>query len=272
LAGAVAAYREALRLNPKDALAHYNLGNTLRTQGDLVGATAAYREALRHDPQLAPAHCNLGQALRDRGHFAAALEALRRGHELGSRQPGWPYPSAQWVRDAERLLALDARLPAVLAGTATPADAAERFDYARVCHYKHHYAAAARFYAEALVSDAKLADDLRARHGYNAACCAGLAAAGQGEDVSKLDTKERSRLRQQALTWLRANLADWQQRHQTNPAATQAAVRQTLARWQRDPDLAGLRDAPKLAKLPADEQEACRRLWADVEALLKKAP
>jgi hypothetical protein len=37
------------------------------------------------------------------------------------------------------------------------------------------------------------------------------------------------------------------------------------------PDLAGLRDPASLAKLPEAEQEAGRKLWADVEALLKKA-
>jgi hypothetical protein len=40
---------------------------------------------------------------------------------------------------------------------------------------------------------------------------------------------------------------------------------------QTDPDLAGVRDPQPLAKLPEPEQEACRKLWADVEGLLKKA-
>jgi hypothetical protein len=35
--------------------------------------------------------------------------------------------------------------------------------------------------------------------------------------------------------------------------------------------LAGLRDEAALAKLPEDEQEACRALWAEVDALLTKA-
>jgi hypothetical protein len=37
------------------------------------------------------------------------------------------------------------------------------------------------------------------------------------------------------------------------------------------PDLAGIRDPQPLAKLPEPEQEACRKLWADVAALVKKA-
>jgi hypothetical protein len=39
---------------------------------------------------------------------------------------------------------------------------------------------------------------------YNAACCAALAAGGQGKDADKLDDKERARLREQACDWLRA--------------------------------------------------------------------
>jgi len=37
----------------------------------------------------------------------------------------------------------------------------------------------------------------------------------------------------------------------------------------RASDLAGIRDPAAVAKLPADEQEACKKLWADVAALLK---
>lgn len=44
-----------------------------------------------------------------------------------------------------------------------------------------------------------------------------------------------------------------------------------MLRWQQDTDLAGLRDAEAQAKLPAEEQKAVNRLWADVAALLKKA-
>ena len=48
-------------------------------------------------------------------------------------------------------------------------------------------------------------------------------------------------------------------------------VQKTLQHWQQDTDLAGIRDAAALVNLPADEQQACTRLWADVAALQKKA-
>lgn len=42
-----------------DARAHYNLGNALAKQGEYPQAIAAYREALRQDPKLADAQANL---------------------------------------------------------------------------------------------------------------------------------------------------------------------------------------------------------------------
>jgi len=48
-------------------------------------------------------------------------------------------------------------------------------------------------------------------------------------------------------------------------------MRATFEHWQRDTDLASVRDAGALQKLTAQEQEAWRKLWADVAELLKKA-
>ena len=45
---------------------------------------------------------------------------------------------------------------------------------------------------------------------------------------------------------------------------------QSLANWQRDPDLASVR-GPELAKLPEKERKGWETLWSDVDELLKKA-
>src|SRR5262249_38584491 len=45
--------------------------------------------------------------------------------ELGSKRPGWVHPSADWVREAARLAAVEGKLPAVLAGTRQPDGPAE---------------------------------------------------------------------------------------------------------------------------------------------------
>ena len=196
---------------------------------------------------------------------------LRRGHELGSRRPGWRYPSAQWVREAERMAALAARLPAVLKGEDRPKDVADRLALAQMCYDTKRHAAAARFWAEALAADPKLGDDRQAQHRYNAACAAALAGAGQGTDDPKPDDAARARLRGQALDWLKAERAAWAKVLDAGDPQARPLVQQTLQHWQADPDLAGVRDADALAKLPEAERAAWRSLWAEVDALLARA-
>jgi hypothetical protein len=43
-----------------------------------------------------------------------------------------------------------------------------------------------------------------------------------------------------------------------------------LRRWQADDDLAGVREAGALAKLPESEREMWQKLWADVDAFVKE--
>jgi Tfp pilus assembly protein PilF/tRNA A-37 threonylcarbamoyl transferase component Bud32 len=267
---AVGHYRAALALRPRSSAVHDNLGATLYVRGRLAEAIGHYEQALRLDPKSAEAHCNLGHALRQQGRFEDALASLRRGHELGSKQPGWRYPSAQWVSDAAGLVRLDRRLLAVVRGEARPADTTEQLGFARVCMLKKQYAAAARFYAAAFTAEPKLADDLRSHNRYNAACAAALAAVAKGEDAAKLAEPERAKLRQQALTWLRADLAAWTHLAEKGSPQTRANVQRTLRHWQQDSDLAGVR-GDALAQLPAAERDAWRKLWADVDALLKRA-
>jgi serine/threonine-protein kinase len=132
------------------------------------------------------------------------------------------------------------------------------------------YAAAARLYADAFAAEPRWADHLPASYRYNAACSAALAAAGQGADADKLGDGERARLRRQALGWLTADLAAWDQRIKDHPQE-RARVQKTLRHWKADPDLVGIRETEALAKLPPAEREACRALWAQVEALLQQA-
>jgi tetratricopeptide (TPR) repeat protein/serine/threonine protein kinase len=270
-ADAEAELREALRLRHDDPEAHYSLGHALAAQGKLAQGEAQYREALRLRPDYAELHCDLGQLLLRQGRFAEALAARRRGHELGSKRPNWHHPSAQWVREAEHLVALDAKLPGVLKGEAQLADAGERLGVAKFCQeHKKLYATAARFYAGAFTAEPKRADDLRTQDRYNAACAAALAGCSQGADASKLDANERARLRRQALDWLRADLAAWGRLLEKGPHPTRPAVQQTLRRWQQDPDFAGVRD-DALARLPEAERQVWQQLWADVEQTLRKA-
>src|SRR5262249_21185016 len=125
--------------------------------------------------------------------------------------------------------------------------------------------AAARLYAEAFADQPELAADLKTNRRYQAACAAALAGGGQGTDEPPLDETARRRWRRQALDWLRADLALEAQ----PPPQARAATQRALRYWQRDPNLAGVRDPDRLAQLPEPEQQAWRQLWAEVAALLK---
>jgi tetratricopeptide (TPR) repeat protein len=272
-AEAFAEFRQAIALDPKSAQAHDHLGSALLNQGKLDEAIAAYRKAIALKPEYALAHCNLCKVLLQQGEFHRGLEEARRGHELGSKRPGWRHPSAQWVRQCERLIELDGKLPGFLERKATPASAAERIELAVLCQlYRKQYAAAARFYEEAFSAERKLSEELNS-HRYNAACAAALAGGGRGKDANNLDEKEKARLRGRALAWLRAELEAMGRLLDKGADATRLAVGAgtMLRHWQLDPDLAGVHGAEALARLPEAERPAWKKLWDDAAEVLARA-
>jgi len=270
---AIAEYRGAIQLKKDDLDAHVNLGLVLKAMGRLDEAVAENRQAIGLKKDCAEAHCNLGDALLQQGQFRQAVEELRLGHELGSRNRSWGYPSAQWLRDAERLADLDARLPALLKSKEQPKDTGERLALARLCQMqsKKRYAAATRFYGAAFAEKPQLADDLRLQHRYNAACSAVLAGCGQGADADKLDAKERAGLRKQALDWLRADLKAYRQVMDKFAGKAGPEIAQQMQHWLQDTDFTGVRGPEALGRLPAAERGDWRKLWEEVDALRQRA-
>jgi tetratricopeptide (TPR) repeat protein len=271
LAEAIAECRAAIRLQPDLTVAHYNLGIALNEQGKLAEGNAAYREAIRLQPDYAEAHCNLAEVLRKQGKFSESLAESRRGHELGSKRSGWSYPSAQWVHEAERLVALQPRLPALYRGDDKPKDAAEALDFARCAYYTQQFGLSARLYTESFRSEPRLAEDMKAQNRYNAACALALAGTGKPAEKPPLDEAAKARWRKQALDWLKADLTYWSKQAQTGKPEDQAEVGRTLRHWKYDFDLAGIRDEEGMKALAEDEQTACRALWAEVDEVLKQA-
>lgn len=266
---AIVCLGKAIELNPNDSGAYSNLGFALDMVGKQKEAIEAWRSAVRLEPSLGNTQYWLGKALVSQGRPSEALGPLG---EAAKRLPTATVPDLPAeLSHAERLSGLEKRLPALLAGTDRVVENRERLELGELCRRRGQFVAAARFSAEALAADPKLAADLKAAHRYHAARCAALAAAGKGDDAGKLDDRERTRLRQQALDWLRADLALWTRQLASNKPADLTAVQGALRHWQKDNDLAGVRDAAALATLPADEREALTRLWADVAALLQKA-
>lgn len=71
------AYRRALELNPKLAVALTNLGNLRHRMGDAAGAEALYLEAIEADAQLSEARYNFGVLLYEQGRFECAVEKFK---------------------------------------------------------------------------------------------------------------------------------------------------------------------------------------------------
>src|SRR5262249_30638409 len=195
---AIASFPTPTPLAPKYAPAHANLGTALHYKGEVDEAVACYRQAIALAPKNVQVLANLGEAMYGKGQVDEAIawfkKALAVDPNLGDVRTK--------LTKAERLAAVQDKLAAYLKGDFKPTTNDERLGLARWCQIKKHYHTSARLYADAFAADPKLADDLNA-----AARSAVLATAGKGEDAAKLDDKEKARLRQQALDWLKADLA-----------------------------------------------------------------
>ena len=215
----------------------------------------------------------MGRALLEQGRFTDARDATRKAFDLLPPNDDRLRPlTSRQLQRCEKLLALDEKLPAVLKGEVKPTDAAECLALADLCQqYKQRYVAAARFYADAFAAEPKRAESLNPQHRYNAACAAALADCGQGKDDPPPDDKARTRLRQQALDWLGADLAQWAKELDPSTPQARTAVQRTLTHWQIDPDLVSVRGPEALAQLPEAARPAWQKLWTDVDALLDKA-
>ena len=80
--------------------------------------------------------------------------------------------------------------------------------------------------------------------------------------------EDRTRWRKQALDWLRADLEVWKPRAASPIRSIRESAIQTLQHWLHHPDLAGLCDKEALEKLPENERDQWRTIWAEVKALL----
>jgi tetratricopeptide (TPR) repeat protein len=108
LTGAIAQYREAIRILPDYPEAHNNLGPALARTGKLDEAVAEFREAIRLRPAYADAHSNLGLALASQGkldeaitHYNEALQ-LDPDHAGAHGNLGFAYRALGRTNDAMR--------------------------------------------------------------------------------------------------------------------------------------------------------------------------
>jgi serine/threonine-protein kinase len=266
---AIPFYRKAIAREPGNAERYGNLGIALAELGQLKEAADAFGKAVALDPGNAGAHGSLGALLLSLGRFAEARDASRRCAELLSEKAPMRGRAEAQRQKCERLLALEAKLPAALRDDPPRGDPAELLALADLCsRYKRCYVAASRLYAAALAADARPAHD-RWAHRYNAASAAALAGCGLGHDPGTAGSEQRRRWRGQALAWLRDELAVLAKQLQGVRPKQAVQARHRLRVWQSDPHLACVRERGHLARLPQTERAEWQELWAEVAALLK---
>lgn len=86
--GAIAEYRQALRINPDDAAAHVNLGNALARTGRAKEAAEEFASALRIRPDDTDARTDLGNLDLAGGRFGAAVDEYESVLRVRPGDPG----------------------------------------------------------------------------------------------------------------------------------------------------------------------------------------
>ncbi len=251
---AIQPWKEALVRQPGDRDLRYGLGCALYRAGDLDGAIAAFEAVLKRDSDHIDAIADLGFAWQDKGEFGEALTWFRRAHELGAKKADWHHPSAQWIADCEAMAQAEARLPRVLRGEAAPSSAQECVLLARICRAKGLHREAVGFWQRAFSLDPALAEDREQRLRETAARDAALAGAWK-----------------EALSLLRDELGILRKQVQPGEVADARRVLRALTRWTNYRELAAIRGADALGRLPAAEREALQSLWDEVDELRQRA-
>jgi serine/threonine-protein kinase len=237
---------------------------------------------------LAMAQYDQGQKKQARNTLARAVVAFDWSAAEADSRDVW---IVHILRQQAEALILP-NLQAFLKGEYQPQDNDERLSLVGICQFQGRYLTAAQLYADAFANDYILAEELvlecskrasigdrqptgrleelNAESRYAAARCAALAGCGLGQDVTKLTEAERSRWRQQARDWLRADLGVWAKMLNGDSKAARNQAKTMLERWQVDPDLAGLREPEALDRLPLVERQEWHTFWNDVNALCKR--
>src|SRR5262249_32784486 len=86
----ITALREAVKLDPMSAAAHYALAQGLRNKGDVFDAIPVLREVIKLDPKHAAAHSDLGWLLfHEAGDRIAGEQHLREATKLRPAVAGY---------------------------------------------------------------------------------------------------------------------------------------------------------------------------------------
>jgi len=250
-------------------LSALNAGNHVEEARAMLESEAAVLTHRLGLPIGASADHPLGIKRKFEGTPDEAIAAVRRAIDAGSPDAAFVQRADRVIGEIEAAIALAKRFPVVLEGKDCPRDTAERLTFAQMAYDRRHFATAARFWAEGFDADPKLGAGRDRQRLFDASRAAILAVDGKGADEPPPDDQTKAHLRARAAQWLKADLALWIKALESGSDQDRTELIRTMKRWKTDTDLAGIRDAEALNKLPADAQKPWRTLWAGVDTLLK---
>jgi len=98
-AGAIKHFNKAIRINPNNAEAHYNLGNVYLSQNRLAMAAGEYKKAIQARPNYVKAYGNLAVTLAQMGAIDEAINCLRHIVVLEPNNPDTHFNLARTLAD-----------------------------------------------------------------------------------------------------------------------------------------------------------------------------
>jgi serine/threonine protein kinase/Flp pilus assembly protein TadD len=253
---AIAFYRKAIELEPEKAdEAHYGLSLSLAEAADLPAASRSLQQAIKQDKNALARPFRLLRAVSLAKDPEGAIETLRKIGAQSRDDLEVNQAIDQAIRQFQDFSRSRTPLPRIFPD-------ASGISFPRLCYDRAYFTTA----AIAWTSEIPPPGNER----YNAACFAALAADGKGHDPLA-DPAAQASFRSQALGWLKAELGVQTIRLETAKPEDRSNILMTLKHWQKDTDLAGVRDPEPLAKLPEAERKEWQALWAEVDALIVKA-
>lgn len=136
-------WRDTLAKNPEAVLAHNNLGNIKRREGNLMEAEFHYRKALQLSPDYPQIHNNLGTVLADLGRRAEPEREFETALQLRPQFPGAH-------ENLARLLAEDGRDDEAIQHLLAAASAEAYLPLGELLQRRGRYAEADRAYRDGM--------------------------------------------------------------------------------------------------------------------------
>jgi tetratricopeptide (TPR) repeat protein len=156
--GAVDSLHSALRYDPDNAVAHYQLGNAFAEQHNENQAESEWREAVRIQPELSDAQRALAGLSLRRGDVDAVLQAAQ---QIITAQPFAPDGFLlKCIAETARQKYADAQQDAQQAMQRAPQSPAPFVQMGNIQLVQKHYPEAEKFYQQALDKDPSSSDGL----------------------------------------------------------------------------------------------------------------